>query len=383
MTSKSCDPIKIININLSKNNIQSYKLSSSASLCYSNLKVEGKRIIIPDSVPLIGTVITNKGKTITIYHFYRSSIPTRSIKMHVPVTKTLPGKIKGCISYTDSFLVEQDLTHFQFLLIGAGGKGGNGGIGGDGFGGAGGNGGGGGGGGSSGAPGKAGAINHVIIGDVLAGTTVSYRFGANCGDRSTTLTLTPLKGPSNTYSASGGEDGINGNNGSAATGNNGAAGGSVKDGFSGGDGGDGLFLSTLTGPNDGSRGGGPNGGGGGEAQKFGGGGGGGGGGAGGASGQIINYKEGVFTYNTTQVPTFGGGVGGHGYGSDGGLGGSPSGTVFSTPPGCGGNGGAGGGGGGGGGDDYAGGGGGPGSAGFLGGNGTILLYYVKKINVLP
>lgn len=384
----SCNTVKVIKINLNKNNTQTFKIKPSSTLCYSTFKVEGRTVFIPSIVPLSGTIIVNKRKETKIYLFYRSSTPVpSSLEIKLFSVIELVSRVESCVASQGTINAEVDLSNVQFLLIGAGGKGGRGGTGGDGVGGlTKRHGGGGGGGGSSGTPGEKGEILYVFIGEVPADTIITYTTGVSCGDKSTTLTITPPMGKSVTYKVFGGKDGQDGNDGEASKAVAGGNGGSIDGGNSGGEGGHGGLSSFY--PASGENGTGPKGGkGGGAASKFleySFSGGGGGGGASGAFGPTVNFINNVFVYTPTQADVFTGGFGGHGTFNlkDGGTGTDGFGTFRPTPRGCGGNGGAGGGGGGGTVFNYAGGGGGRGSLGFPGGDG-IIFYYKEKKNTIP
>lgn len=376
-----CFPIEVTKINLDTNNMQVYEIAPTASVCYSDLKIEGKRVIILDSVPLNGTVVTVRDNKIEVYLFYRSTV---SIPFFLKSKQTLYllSKVENCIPTLESYTIPAGATNIQFVLIGAGGDGGDGGNGGVGFGAT--SGGGGGGAGSSGAPGEHGALLSHFIERTENEIAFKYRsgvseFGCNSAPRITELILPDL-----TVRAEGGVFGTKGNNGGHANGNEPGAGAPAPPpkGNGGGRGGRGSFESGIARPECGQNGGGQG------AGKGGGtdggslfpignyGTGGGGGGGGGFPGGTVKFVNDFITYDKEQLPVTGGGNGASGATKrNGNNGDNAPNAEGETPYGFGGNSGGGGGGGGGTSGGFDGGRGGSGGKGALGGKGVIILYY--------
>lgn len=365
----SCVPIEVIKINLNNNNVQTYKLNSSASLCYSNLKVEGELVLIPDSVPLNGTVVTNDNKFIKIYLFYRSGVqlpPNFGKVRHSLVF----APEKGCVIIPGEYTVPAGSFLITIIAIAAGGSGGKGGNGGNGSGKsintA---GGGGGASGSAGTPGESRCFE--IRGPTTSDITLRYTVGLTCpgSSKDTVVKIDGLTPETITLVAVGGVDGKNGGNGGDATDVTGGVGGKAPNG--GNDGGDGGVQALQY--HVGSNGLGPTGGKGGEGNGSG------GGGGGGTEGYGSEITCKIFPgKQRAPVPSSRGGNGGKGpFPFREGVAGEDAQLLPTTPcgHGCGGNGGGGGGGGGGGSSTGSGGKGGAGAPGIPGGEAVIDLEY--------
>lgn len=356
---KTCDPVEVIKINLNNSNIQTHELDPCSSICYSNLKVEGKTITIPNSAPLDGTVIVENNKKIKIYLFQRNEISPPAILRSSHLLHLFSTE-ENCVASFGTFKIPPMTVNIQFLLIGAGGNGGHGGHGGHGSreeirkGSA------GGGGGASGSPGGAGKILFHRIEGTELGFEFTYRTGLT-GKCKFALRNTIIKLPDGTtLSAAGGlRGGDGGHGGNADLGTPGDGGLPRADSYAGGKGGA-FFKSGLNG--NGSLGGI-----GGETFALRGGGGGGGGGTKGGTVEFVGKN---IIYKPGQLAVVGGGNGGSGRTiKDGQAGDNAPVPKGATPYGFGGNGG--------GGAAVFGiiGAGGEGAGGAYGGQGVIILYY--------